>query len=90
MKVTFSVDRELFLFILSFFLSKKAHQVLVMTNKNKISKWSVMTLKVDGDCGQRLKQADTCLIHGSYMAVICLWPLEWSAGFRSHCCDSST
>lgn len=78
MNVTFSVDGELFLFIFSlfFFLSKKAHQVLVVTNKNKISKWSVMTLKVDADCGQRLKEADTCLIPGGYVAVLCLWPLE--------------
>lgn len=47
--------------------------MLVMTNKNKISKWNVMTLKVDGGCGQRLKEADTCLIHGSYVAVICVF-----------------
>lgn len=91
MKVTFSVDGELFLFILSlFFFKQKGTQELVTTNKNKISKWNVMTLKVDGGCGQRLKQADTCLINGSYVAVVCLWPLEWSAGFRSRCCDSST
>ena len=65
--------------------------MLVMTNKNKISESNVMTLKGDGGCGQRLREVDTCLIHGSYVTIICvLRSLEWSAGFQSPCCDSST